>query len=76
MASIETRVRSIVAEVTGIPQGRIEAQFDLRANADSLEIVEIVTLCEQEFSVSIDDAAMAALSTEADLVAAVEARLA
>jgi acyl carrier protein len=57
MASIEERVKAIVAEQLGVEDGQVtnEASFMDDLGADSLDTVELVMALEEEFDVEISD---------------------
>lgn len=57
MASIEERVKQIVAEQLGVDEGQVtdEAAFMDDLGADSLDTVELVMALEEEFDVEISD---------------------
>jgi acyl carrier protein len=60
----------IVQEATGIPADRVvpAASFTNDLDIDSLSMVEIATMAEDKFGVSIPDAELAKLKTVADVV--------
>jgi acyl carrier protein len=60
----------IVQEATGIPAERVipAASFTNDLDIDSLSMVEIATMAEDKFGVSIPDAELAKLKTVADVV--------
>jgi acyl carrier protein len=60
----------IVQEATGIPAARVvpEASFVNDLDIDSLSMVEIATMAEDHFNVSIPDAELSKLKTVADVV--------
>jgi len=62
---------AIVQEATGIPAARVvpDASFINDLDVDSLSMVEIATMAEDKFSISIPDADLAKLKTVADVVA-------
>lgn len=64
--SIEEKVIDIVNEVLGV-EARIEDTFD-DLYADSLDLVDIIIECEQEFSYPITDDKVQNLKTVGDLV--------
>lgn len=64
--SIETRVINIINEELGI-DAKSEDTFD-DLYADSLDLVEIITECEQEFGYPITDDKVQNLKTVGDLV--------
>lgn len=57
MASIEKRVKDIVAEQLGVDEAQVtnEASFMDDLGADSLDTVELVMALEEEFEVEISD---------------------
>lgn len=67
--SIEEKVISIVSEVLGIESEKITSAdtFD-DLYVDSLDLVEIIIECEQEFGYSIKDDKVQNLKTVGDLV--------
>ena len=64
--SIETRVINIINEELGV-DAKSEDTFD-DLYADSLDLVEIITECEQEFGYPITDDKVQNLRTVGDLV--------
>ena len=57
MADVEAKVKKIISEQTGVPEGDVkpEASFVNDLGADSLDTVELVMALEEEFSVEIPD---------------------
>lgn len=57
MASIEERVKQIVAEQLGVDEGQVtaDAAFMDDLGADSLDTVELVMALEEEFDIEISD---------------------
>ncbi len=57
MASIEERVKQIVAEQLGVDEDQVtnQAAFMDDLGADSLDTVELVMALEEEFDVEISD---------------------
>ena len=57
MASIEERVKQIVAEQLGVDEDQVtpDAAFMDDLGADSLDTVELVMALEEEFNVEIPD---------------------
>ncbi|HKI51077.1 MAG TPA: acyl carrier protein [Geothermobacteraceae bacterium] len=57
MASIEERVKQIVAEQLGVDDAQVtpEASFMDDLGADSLDTVELVMALEEEFDIEISD---------------------
>jgi acyl carrier protein len=76
MADIDfiTALGEIVQEATGIPAARVvpAASFTNDLDIDSLSMVEIATMAEDRFHVSIPDAELAKLKTVADVVSFLE----
>jgi len=57
MATVEERVRKIIAEQLGVEEEEVtpEASFVEDLGADSLDTVELVMALEEEFSIEIPD---------------------
>ena len=68
---ILSAIGEIVQEATGIPAARVvpDASFTADLDIDSLSMVEIATMAEDRFSVSIPDAELSKLNTVEDVVA-------
>ncbi|HTR70875.1 MAG TPA: acyl carrier protein [Mycobacteriales bacterium] len=67
---ILTTLGEIVEEATGIPASKVvpAASFVNDLDIDSLSMVEIATMAEDKFNVSIPDSELAKLKTVADVV--------
>ncbi len=70
MASVEDRVRSIVAERLGVDDDKVtmDAEFIGDLNADSLDLVEVIMAMEQEFNLEIKDEDAENIRTVSDAV--------
>jgi len=70
MASIEKRVKEIVAEQLGVDEAQVtnEASFMDDLGADSLDTVELVMALEEEFEVEISDEDAEKIQTVQDAV--------
>jgi acyl carrier protein len=70
MASIEERVKQIVAEQLGVDEGQVtnEAAFMDDLGADSLDTVELVMALEEEFDIEISDEDAEKIQTVQDAV--------
>ena len=57
MATVEERVKKIIAEQLGVEEAEVtpEASFVEDLGADSLDTVELVMALEEEFSIEIPD---------------------
>jgi acyl carrier protein len=57
MATVEERVKKIIAEQLGVEEDEVtpEASFVDDLGADSLDTVELVMALEEEFSIEIPD---------------------
>ncbi len=57
MATVEERVKKIIAEQLGVEEAEVtpEASFVEVLGADSLDSVELVMALEEEFSIEIPD---------------------
>lgn len=71
MASIDERVKQIVAEQLGVEEEQVtpEAAFMDDLGADSLDTVELVMALEEEFDVEISDEDAEKLQTVKDAIA-------
>jgi acyl carrier protein len=72
--NILTALGEIVQEATGIPAARVvpAASFVDDLDVDSLSMVEIATMAEDKFGVSIPDSELSKLKTVGDVVAYLE----
>jgi acyl carrier protein len=70
MATIEKRVKDIVAEQLGVDEGQVtnEASFMDDLGADSLDTVELVMALEEEFEVEISDEDAEKIQTVQDAI--------
>lgn len=73
MAVFEEMVK-IIAEIKDIPEDEItmESKFEDDLEADSLDIVEMLMLVEEKFSVQVPEEATEDLKTVGDVVKYVE----
>lgn len=71
MASIQERVKQIVAEQLGVDEEQVtdEASFMEDLGADSLDTVELVMALEEEFDIEISDEDAEKIQTVQDAVA-------
>ncbi len=70
MASIEKRVKEIVAEQLGVEESQVtnEASFMDDLGADSLDTVELVMALEEEFDIEISDENAEKIQTVQDAI--------
>lgn len=70
MASIEERVKQIVAEQLGVDEAQVtpDASFMDDLGADSLDTVELVMALEEEFDIEISDEDAEKIQTVQDAV--------
>ncbi len=70
MASIEKRVKEIVAEQLGVDEAQVtnEASFMDDLGADSLDTVELVMALEEEFDIEISDENAEKIQTVQDAI--------
>ena len=68
--TVEAKVKSIIAEQLGVPEGEIKpaSSFIEDLGADSLDIVELVMAMEEEFEVEIPDEEAENIKTVQDAV--------
>jgi acyl carrier protein len=78
MSEIAQRVKTIVETALGVPAADVvdEATFIDDLGADSLDCMEIVVTCEDEFAITIPDVDADRLVTVGALVAYVEQAMA
>ncbi|MHB8418689.1 MAG: acyl carrier protein [Myxococcales bacterium] len=69
-ASVEQKVKSIIAEQLGVGEAEIkpESSFIEDLGADSLDIVELVMAMEEEFEVEIPDEEAEHIKTVGDAI--------
>lgn len=72
--TIADRVKKIIVETLGVTADRVtkEAGFIDDLNADSLDLVQLVMDCEEEFDIEIDDAEAETWLTVGDALTYVE----
>lgn len=70
MASMEERLRKIIAEQLGVDEGKVvpSASFAGDLDADSLDLVELIMSLEEEFGVEIPDEEAEKLETVNDAI--------
>ncbi len=70
MASIEERVKQIVAEQLGVDEDQVteDASFMDDLGADSLDTVELVMALEEEFDIEISDEDAEKIQTVKDAI--------
>jgi len=68
--SVETRVKSIIADQLGISEDQIkpESKFIEDLGADSLDIVELIMAMEEEFQTEIPDEEAEKIRTVGDAI--------
>ena len=74
MASVEERVKGLVAERLGVNDDQVTpgASFTEDLNADSLDLVELIMALEEEFGTEIDDDDAEKLQTVQDVIKYIE----
>ena len=77
MSAVAARVREIVCEYLGVSMDRITSDSDFRTNleADSLDLVELIMACEDEFGGETTDEEVMHIRTVGDAVSFIENRL-
>jgi acyl carrier protein len=77
METLEGKVQQILVEQLGVDEREVkpDASLGLDLGADSLDRVEIVMACEEEFGIEIPDADAEPVKTVGDLVRYLEGRL-
>ena len=78
MASVEDRVKDIVANLLGVDEDRIVdgASFRNDLEADSLDLVELIMAFEEEFGGEITDEDAQRLETVGQVVTYIKERMA
>lgn len=73
----ESRLRTLIAEQLGLELDEITADSKIGDDlgADSLDCVELVMMCEDEFDIEIDDDDADQVTTVRDLLALVEKKI-
>jgi acyl carrier protein len=76
MADIEAKVKKIISEQLGVPEGDVkpEASFVNDLGADSLDTVELVMALEEEFGVEIPDEDAEKIATVQNAVEYIKAK--
>lgn len=76
--SVFEEVRSVVVEIVGLDPEMIKTEANLVKDlqANSLDVVEIVTLLEEKYNITIVDDEMVDLATVGDIVEYIEAHVA
>lgn len=74
---VADRVRKVIAEVLGVDVAKAVdgADFNNDLGADSLDAVELVMACEEEFAVEMPDDDLETLTTVGDLIKYVRGRI-
>ncbi len=77
MATVDERVKKIIAEQLGVEEEEVtpEAHFVEDLGADSLDTVELVMALEEEFEIEIPDEDAEKLRTVGDAIAYLEAKV-
>ena len=76
-ATVYVRLKRLIVEHLGVDEEEVvpTASFTDDLNADSLELVELVTLVEEEFGIKIPDSDASRLLTVQDAVDYIEEHL-
>ncbi|MBL4657628.1 MAG: acyl carrier protein [Flavobacteriales bacterium] len=74
MLDIESKIRSIIVDITGVDEIEItpETNFKNDLGLDSLDMVEVIMEFECEFSIDINTGDIRKMATVADAVAYIE----
>ena len=75
MSDVAERVKKVVVEHLGVDEDKVTegASFIDDLGADSLDTVELVMACEEEFNVEIPDDAAEKILTVKDAIAFIDA---
>ncbi|HEX9113851.1 MAG TPA: acyl carrier protein [Nitrospirota bacterium] len=76
MADVDVKVKKIIAEQLGVPEGDVkpEASFVNDLGADSLDTVELVMALEEEFGVEIPDEDAEKIATVGNAIEYIKAK--
>jgi acyl carrier protein len=74
MSDVSTRVKKLLIDHLGVTEEQVKPEAHLLDDlgADSLDTVEIVMACEEEFAIEMSDEEAEKIHTVGDLVALVE----
>ena len=77
MEEVEDKVKSIIAEQLGVEMGSVtpDASFTEDLGADSLDAVELIMAIEEAFDIEIPDEEAESMTTPAECVTAIKAKL-
>ena len=77
MDEVEDKVKGIIAEQLGVEAGSVkpESSFTEGLGADSLDAVELIMAIEEAFDIEIPDEEAETMTTPAECVAAIKAKL-
>ena len=77
MEEVEDKVKSIIAEQLGVELGSVtpDASFTEDLGADSLDAVELIMAIEEAFDIEIPDEEAESMTTPAECVTAIKAKL-
>ena len=77
MDEVEDKVKSIIAEQLGVEASSVtpDASFTEDLGADSLDAVELIMAIEEAFDIEIPDEEAESMTTPADCVTAIKAKL-
>jgi len=77
MEEVEDKVKSIIAEQLGVEIDTVvpDASFTEDLGADSLDAVELIMAIEEAFDIEIPDEEAETMTTPADCVSAIKAKL-
>jgi len=77
MEEVEDKVKSIIAEQLGVEVDTVvpDASFTEDLGADSLDAVELIMAIEEAFDIEIPDEEAETMTTPADCVTAIKAKL-
>merc|ERR1719491_1921572 len=77
MDEVEDKVKGIIAEQLGVEAGSVkpDSSFTEDPGADSLDAVELIMAIEEAFDIEIPDEEAETMTTPAECVAAIKAKL-
>lgn len=77
MATIEERIKPIIAEQFCVPAEEVDLSANIaeQYSSDSLDLVELTMMVEDEFGIEIDDETMWSVKTGQQIVDIVRAKV-
>ncbi|MCI0502972.1 MAG: acyl carrier protein [Fusobacteria bacterium] len=73
---MEEKIKEILAEELSVDIGEINLETNLKddLNADSIDMMQVIDVLEQEFDVEVDTSELANIQTVGDILKYIESR--